>query len=84
MEHSRKTHRSGSMRCSCKECGTYMVHQEKGFGRCVCPECRNECTDCLGTNTVISKEDLKALKGDPIFEMEILERIKERENDDQY
>ena len=72
------------MRCSCKECGEYMVHAERGFGRCVCSVCGYECTDCLGTNTVISKEDLKALKNDPMFEMEFLSRINERENDDQY
>ena len=47
------------MRCSCRECGTYMIHSESTELGCVCPECSARCKMCLGTNTVVSKEDLK-------------------------
>lgn len=56
------------MRCACKICGTYMVHSESISLGCVCPECLNRCSDCLGTNTLISKEELQKLKDDPTFE----------------
>ena len=47
------------MRCNCQVCGTYMVHAESfGLG-CVCPECGQRCKQCLGTNTVVSRDDLK-------------------------
>ena len=48
------------MRCSCPECGTYMVHSESMHLGCVCPECGARCTMCLGTNTVISRDELRA------------------------
>lgn len=47
------------MRCSCRECGTYMIHSESTHLGCVCPECGARCKMCLGTNTVVAKEDLK-------------------------
>lgn len=53
------------MRCMCRECGTYMVQAEDGRMGCICPECFARCTDCLGTDTVISKEAFKAMKDDP-------------------
>lgn len=67
------------MRCSCRECGEYMVHEERGLGRCVCPVCGFTCKDCLGTDSVISKEQLSALKKDPFFENEMLRRAEETE-----
>ena len=48
------------MRCSCKECGIYMVQADAPHVGCVCPECGARCKMCLGTNTVVSREDLKA------------------------
>ena len=48
------------MRCSCQVCGTYMVHSESMALGCVCPECRQRCQQCLGTNTVVSKEALRS------------------------
>ena len=30
------------MRCSCKECGTYMVQAESDHLGCVCPDCGTE------------------------------------------
>jgi len=49
------------MRCSCKECGTYMIQAESDHLGCVCPDCGYRCNDCLGTNTVVGRESLKAL-----------------------
>ena len=49
------------MRCGCPECGTYMIQAEGiNFG-CVCPECLFSCRMCMGTNTVVSRENLKHL-----------------------
>ena len=50
------------MRCSCPDCGTYMIHSESMVLGCVCPECGARCNACLGTNSVISKESLKDIK----------------------
>lgn len=50
------------MRCGCPECGTYMAQSEGLEKGCVCPQCGARCKDCLGTNTVISREALQALK----------------------
>ncbi|MDO4564211.1 MAG: hypothetical protein Q4C04_01195 [Clostridia bacterium] len=37
------------MRCSCQNCGEYMVQSEKGLDSgCVCPECLTRCTACMG------------------------------------
>ena len=71
----------GKMRCSCRECGEYMVHEEKNLGGCICPVCGNRCRDCLGTSTLISKEEFSRLKNDPFFEMEIIDRANETEDD---
>lgn len=56
------------MRCSCKECGTYMIQAESDHLGCVCPDCGYRCNDCLGTNTVVGRESLKALAFDPRFD----------------
>ena len=53
------------MRCMCRECGTYMVQADDGKLGCICPECFSRCRDCLGTDTVISKEAFEAMKKDP-------------------
>lgn len=55
------------MRCACHSCGAYMVHSESLTLGCVCPECGRRCTDCLGTGTLLSKEDFKKLAKDPSF-----------------
>ena len=40
------------MRCGCPQCGTYMIQSEGiDFG----------CRACMGTNTVVSREDLRNL-----------------------
>lgn len=56
------------MRCSCKECGTYMIQAESDHLGCVCPDCGYRCNDCLGTNTVVSREALRSLAFDPRFQ----------------
>ncbi len=56
------------MRCSCKECGTYMIQAESDRLGCVCPECGYRCSDCLGTDTVVSRDRLKELAFDPRFD----------------
>lgn len=53
------------MRCGCPACGTYMVHSESLRLGCVCPACGRRCTDCLGTNTVLSRDQLRALAENP-------------------
>ncbi len=55
------------MRCSCKECGTYMVQAESDHLGCVCPDCGYRCSDCLGTDTVVSRDRIAALASDPRF-----------------
>lgn len=44
-----------------------MVHSESVTLDCVCPECGRRCTDCLGTGTLLSREDFKKLADDPAF-----------------
>ena len=48
------------MRCGCIECGAFMIHADDAEA-CVCPECGHRCSACLGTNTVVSREQLKNL-----------------------
>ncbi len=55
------------MRCSCPRCGTYMIQAESMRLGCVCPECGTHCSDCLGTDTVISRDAFRKLKEDPAF-----------------
>ena len=59
------------MRCSCHECGTYMNQSEGLELGCVCPECGYRCKACLGTDSVVSRENLKKLQFDPAFMNEI-------------
>ena len=49
------------MRCGCPECGAYMIQAEGVHLGCVCPECLFRCSACMGTNTVVSRENLKNL-----------------------
>ena len=45
-----------------------MTHSESMELGCVCPECGYRCKACLGTNTVLSRDALKALAKDPRYE----------------
>ena len=65
------------MRCGCPNCGTWMVHSEGIRMGCVCPACGVRCTDCLGTNTLISREELRRLKDDPVFQADYLSAAEE-------
>lgn len=47
------------MRCSCQICDTYMTHSESLDIGCVCPNRGYRCNECLGTDSVISREQLK-------------------------
>ncbi|MBQ8092128.1 MAG: hypothetical protein IJ242_00925 [Clostridia bacterium] len=38
-----------------------MIQSEGNNFGCVCPECLNRCRDCMGTNTVMSPEELHAV-----------------------
>lgn len=49
------------MRCTCTNCGTYMIHAEDLEMGCVCPECQNRCKACLGTGSVLTVEQIRAL-----------------------
>lgn len=49
------------MRCGCPQCGAYMIQSESLDLGCVCPECLYRCSACMGTNTVVSRENLKNL-----------------------
>lgn len=53
------------MRCSCHNCGTYMAQSEGLELGCVCPACGYRCKACLGTESVVSRENLAHLKFDP-------------------
>lgn len=50
------------MRCGCPHCEAYMIQSETEHQACVCPECGYRCNACLGTNSIITKEQLAALK----------------------
>ena len=58
------------MRCSCKVCDTYMIQAESDHLGCVCPECGYRCNDCLGTDSVVSRDHLARLALDPRFSPE--------------
>ena len=70
------------MRCSCKECGVYMTQAESAHLGCVCPDCGYRCTDCLGTNTVVSREALASLAFDPRFDPASLAASFQRQDED--
>ena len=55
------------MRCGCPNCGEFMVHEESGaYLGCVCPACLYRCSACLGTNSMITREEVERLKkGEP-------------------
>ena len=71
------------MRCSCKNCGVYMIQSEDSHLGCVCPECGNRCTACLGTNSVMDREAVRALKSNPLLADAMLNRMMEPEFEDE-
>ncbi len=53
------------MRCGCPACGAYMIHAEGANLGCACPVCGRRCADCLGTDTALSRERVRSLRGHP-------------------
>lgn len=39
-----------------------MIQAESDRLGCVCPVCGARCTDCLGTDTLVSREAIRAMK----------------------
>ena len=60
-----------------------MIQSEDSHLGCVCPECGNRCTACLGTNSVMDREAVRALKGNPLLADAMLNRIMEPEFEDE-
>ena len=74
------------MSCSCKVCGpeVWMVQAESSALGCVCTECGYRCTDCLGTDTVVPRDRVAALAGDPRFSPERLQALFEDPEGEDY
>ena len=70
------------MRCSCHECGTYMIHSESMELGCVCPECGYRCKACLGTDSVVPRDRLRHLKENPASLARFLAETFDNEDDD--
>ena len=47
------------MRCGCPVCKSYMVQSEGDRIACVCPDCSYRCNACMGTNTLLSRQELQ-------------------------
>ena len=65
------------MRCSCHVCDTYMNQSEGLELGCVCPNCGYRCKACLGTDSVIGRESLDALKDNALLMREIFSSFEE-------
>ena len=77
------------MRCGCPECDAYMVHADGPELGCVCPYCGYRCTACLGTNSVLSREDLQRLREAPSLMVRLADDLRlltreEEEGEDAY
>lgn len=57
-----------------------MIQSETERMACVCPECGYRCNACLGTNTVISREQLAALKDTDWFAPCFHSPVRDEEN----
>ena len=55
------------MRCGCPHCEAYMIQSETDGMACVCPSCGYRCNACLGTGTVLSREQLVEAAWGPEF-----------------
>ena len=71
------------MRCSCKNCGVYKIKAKQTHLGCACQDCGNRCQECLGTNSVMDREAVRALKGNPLLADAMLNRIMEPEFEDE-
>jgi hypothetical protein len=61
-----------------------MVQAESGRLGCVCPDCGFHCADCLGTDTVVGREQLRSLAFDPRFSPENLAASFEKDEDEEW
>jgi hypothetical protein len=61
-----------------------MVQAESDHLGCVCPDCGYRCTDCLGTDTVVTKDHLRDLAFDPRFDPENLAASFETAEDEEW
>lgn len=68
------------MRCSCINCGVYMIQSESSNFGCVCPECGTRCIVCLGTDSIINKDEIKLIKNDPVLAEMFLKRLMHKED----
>lgn len=59
-----------------------MIQSEDSHLGCVCPECGNRCTACLGTDSIMGREQVNSIKDDPILAALLLERIMSEEGED--
>ncbi|MBQ3425260.1 MAG: hypothetical protein IJH38_08690 [Clostridia bacterium] len=59
------------MRCSCHVCDTYMVQSEGLELGCVCPQCGYRCKACLGTDSVLRRDQLSDLASNASLMQEI-------------
>jgi hypothetical protein len=60
-----------------------MVQAESDHLGCVCPDCGYRCNDCLGTDTVVTKDRLRDLAFDPRFDPENLAASFDPDDDDE-
>jgi len=61
-----------------------MIQAESDRLGCVCPDCGYRCSDCLGTNTVVSKDALASLAFDPRFSPDaVAESFLPQDDDDE-
>ncbi|MEG2208173.1 MAG: hypothetical protein RSB91_09730 [Clostridia bacterium] len=74
------------MRCGCPHCEAFMVQSETEAQACVCPDCGYRCNACLGTNTVVTREQLSTLKATnwftPSFESPLSDEEASAEDED--
>lgn len=48
------------MQCACPQCGILLGHRIQGLeSACCCPECGFVCRACLGTNSILSVNEIK-------------------------
>ena len=72
------------MRCSCQICGTYMAQSEGLEKGCVCPQCGVRCKQCLGTDSVVSRENLREAALKIINDARLQERTNDEYDADPY
>lgn len=64
------------MQCACPQCGILMGHSIQGLeSSCVCAECHFICRACLGTNSIMSSQELRQYV--KVYEQDILESDEE-------